>query len=51
MTRDDAAGSMDALVAEFGAFDVVIDATGRANVIEELPSPQLGEGPLLFNAI
>ena len=37
MQRDDIPGSMDALVAEFGAFDVVIDATGRAAVMEELP--------------
>jgi len=35
--RDDVPGSMDALVGEFGAFDVVIDATGRAAVMEELP--------------
>ena len=37
MNRDDVRGSMDALVATFGAFDVVIDATGRSTVIEELP--------------
>jgi D-arabinitol dehydrogenase (NADP+) len=37
MDRSDVPGSMDRLVSEFRAFDVVIDATGRAGVIEELP--------------
>jgi len=36
--RADLAGSIDAvLAAHAGAFDVVIDATGRADVIQELP--------------
>jgi D-arabinitol dehydrogenase (NADP+) len=37
MNRDDVSGSMDALAEQFGRFDVVIDATGRAGVIEQLP--------------
>jgi len=41
MDRHDVAGSMKALVAQLApggqGFDVVIDATGRANVIQELP--------------
>ena len=51
MTRDDAAGSMDALVAEFGAFDVVIDATGRANVIEELPRLARNGGRIVYYGV
>ena len=36
--RHDVRGSMDALVDRHaGAFDVVVDATGRRNVIQELP--------------
>ena len=37
MDREDVAGSMTEMVRAFGAFDVVIDATGRAGVIEALP--------------
>jgi len=37
MNRNDVSGSMAALVEEFGAFDVVIDATGKAAVVQSLP--------------
>jgi len=51
MDRDDVAGSMDALVATFGAFDVVIDATGRAGVIEELPRLARGGGRIVYYGV
>ena len=37
MNRHDVSGSMAAMVEEFGAFDVVIDATGKAPVVQSLP--------------
>ena len=51
MNRDDVAGSMDALVAAFGAFDVVIDATGLANVIEELPRLARNGGRIVYYGV
>jgi D-arabinitol dehydrogenase (NADP+) len=51
MDRDDVARSMDGLVAAFGAFDVVIDATGRAGVIEELPRLARGGGRIVYYGV
>jgi len=51
MNRDDVAGSMDALVAARGAFDVVIDATGRAGVIEELPRLARNGGRIVYYGV
>lgn len=51
MDRNDVAGSMAGLVSQFGAFDVVIDATGRANVIEELPSLARNGGRIVYYGV
>ena len=51
MNRDDVAGSMDALVAARGAFDVVIDATGHAGVIEELPRLARNGGRIVYYGV
>lgn len=51
MNRDDVRGSMDALVATCGLFDVVIDATGRANVIEELPRLARNGGRIVYYGV
>jgi len=51
MKRDDVAGSMDALVGAYGEFDVVIDATGRAGVIEELPRLARGGGRIVYYGV
>lgn len=51
MNRDDVAGSTDALVAGFGAFDVVIDATGRTPVIEELPRLARNGGRIVYYGV
>lgn len=51
MNREDVIGSMDRLVAAFGAFDVVIDATGRAGVIEQLPRLAKNGGRIVYYGV
>lgn len=51
MNREDVIGSMDRLVAVFGAFDVVIDATGRAGVIEQLPRLAKNGGRIVYYGV
>jgi D-arabinitol dehydrogenase (NADP+) len=51
MDRSDVPGSMDRLVSEFRAFDVVIDATGRAGVIEELPRLARNGGRIVYYGV
>jgi len=51
MNRDDVAGSMDALLAQWGGFDVVIDATGRAPVIEALPRLARNGGRIVYYGV
>lgn len=55
MDRENVAGSMTALVAEHApgaqGFDVVIDATGRANVIQELPLLARNGGRIVYYGV
>ena len=50
--RDDVRGSLDAIVAAHGGqFDIVIDATGRAAVIEELPRLARNGGRIVYYGV
>jgi D-arabinitol dehydrogenase (NADP+) len=50
--RDDVGGSLAALTATHGgAFDVVIDATGRAGVIQELPRLARNGGRIVYYGV
>ena len=50
--RDDLPGSIDAIqAAHGGAFDVVIDATGRAAVIQELPRLARNGGRVVYYGV
>ena len=50
--RDDHQGSIDAILeAHRGAFDVVIDATGRATVIQELPRLARNGGRIVYYGV
>ncbi len=52
MDRNDVPGSMRGLIETAGsAFDVVIDATGRANVIEELPRLARNGGRIVYYGV
>ena len=52
MVREDLIGSMDALVTSRGGqFDVVIDATGRSAVIEELPRLSRNGGRIVYYGV
>lgn len=52
MVREDVIGSMDALVASHGSqFDVVIDASGRAPVIQELPRLCRNGGRIVYYGV
>ena len=48
--RDDVAGSF-ARIASGGAFDVVIDASGRASVIQELPALARNGGRIVYYGV
>ncbi|MFM7211063.1 MAG: alcohol dehydrogenase catalytic domain-containing protein, partial [Actinomycetota bacterium] len=50
--RDDVRGSLDAIVAAHGGqFDIVIDATGRAAVIGELPRLARNGGRIVYYGV
>ena len=50
--RDDLPGSIDAILAAHGgAFDVVIDATGRAAAIQELPRLTRNGGRIVYYGV
>jgi D-arabinitol dehydrogenase (NADP+) len=50
--RDNVRGSMDSIVAAHGgAFDVVIDATGRAGVIQQLPRLARNGGRIVYYGV
>ncbi|NDG95632.1 MAG: 2-deoxy-scyllo-inosamine dehydrogenase, partial [Actinobacteria bacterium] len=51
MNRHDVSGSMAALVEEFGAFDVVIDATGKAAVVQSLPQVARNGGRIVYYGV
>lgn len=51
MDRNDVPGSIERLIARFGAFDVVIDATGRAAVMEQLPRLARNGGRIVYYGV